>query len=264
MTTTTTPADQSKEEYPAHRKFVGPPEKYDLASAGQFNLLTALGLREEHSFLDIGCGSLRGGRLFIPYLKPGKYCGIEPEQWLIDQGIDTELGRDLVRLKQPSFSNDTNFTLTTFGRKFDYMLAQSIFSHATQTQIRRCLSEVKKSLEPTGIFAATFFPGETNYEGDAWVYPGCVYYTLEYFSKLVADERLACRPLTWTHTNQQKWVGITHADYANSFEDVADTARIGVLEQEVGALKGKLNTLQSLHGLKFLKKINRTFFGKKK
>ena len=128
---------QNGEEDAPHRAFVGPPDRYDLASAGQFSLLAGLGLREEHTLLDIGCGSLRGGRLFLSYLKPGKYFGIEPQQWLIDQGSEVEVGRDLIRLKKPTFSNDTNFTLTTFGRKFDFMLAQSIFSHATQAQIMR-------------------------------------------------------------------------------------------------------------------------------
>lgn len=255
--------EQTKPEYAPHRKFVGPPEKYDLASAGQFSLLTALGLREENTLLDIGCGSLRGGRLFITYLKPGKYFGVEPEQWLIDQGIETEVGRDLVALKKPSFSNDSNFTLSSFGRKFDFMLAQSIFSHASQAQIRRCLSEAKKVLEPSGIFAATFFPGETNYEGSGWVYPGCVYYTLEYFTKLAADEGLACKPLNWTHTNQQKWVALTHPEHADQVPELADVARIGVLEQQVQATSRKLNELQRLAGLRLLKKINRVFRGKK-
>ena len=208
----TTSQETSSKAHAAHREFVGPPEKYDLASAGQFSLLTALGLREEHTLLDIGCGSLRGGRLFIAYLKPGKYFGIEPEQWLIDQEVETELGADLIRLKQPTFSNDTNFTLTTFGRKFDYMLAQSIFSHATQAQIRRCLSQVKQALEPSGVFAATYFPGETNYEGTQWVYPGRVCYTVEHFRALAAAEGLLCRTLNWTHTNQQTWVAITHEE----------------------------------------------------
>lgn len=44
-----------------YRAFVGPPEKYGVVSAMQFNLLTFLGLREDHYLLDIGCGSLRGG-----------------------------------------------------------------------------------------------------------------------------------------------------------------------------------------------------------
>jgi SAM-dependent methyltransferase len=258
---TSTPAGTASEEHPAHRAFVGPPEKFDLASAGMFNLLTALGLRQHHSFLDIGCGSLRGGRLFIPYLEKGNYFGIEPEQWLIDQGVETEIGKDLARLKQPSFSNDTNFTLTTFGRKFDYMLAQSIFSHATQAQIRRCLAQAKLSLEPAGIFAATFFIGEKNYEGTQWVYPGRVCYTAEYFNGMADAEGLQCRLLNWTHTNQQQWVAITHRENTEALPDIADTARTGVLEHEIAALKDRLDVLQKLRGLKILKQVNGLFKG---
>jgi SAM-dependent methyltransferase len=250
----TPPATQ---DYAPHRKFVGPPEKYDLATAGQFSLLAALGLREDHTLLDIGCGSLRGGRLFIPYLAPEKYFGIEPEQWLIDQGIAAEVGRDLANIKKPAFSNDSNFTLTIFSRTFDFMLAQSIFSHATQKQIRRCLTEAKKALAPTGIFAATFFAGDTNYEGDDWVYPGLVYYTVEHFTKMAADAGLALKLLNWTHTNNQQWIAITHPEFINSVPDLADATRIGVLEHQLLAAKEKLSDLQNLKGLKFLRKINR-------
>ena len=114
-----------------YRAFVGPPEKYDLVAAMQFNLLTALGLREHHYLLDIGCGSLRAGRLFIPYLLPDRYCGIEPEQWLIEEGIEREVGQDLIKIKRPSFSNDPDFSLSSFDRTFDFLLAQSIFSHTS-------------------------------------------------------------------------------------------------------------------------------------
>ena len=34
-----------------YRAFVGPPQKYDLVAANQFNLLTSLGLREQALFL---------------------------------------------------------------------------------------------------------------------------------------------------------------------------------------------------------------------
>ena len=65
---------------PHYRAYVGPPEDYDLVAAMTFNLLTTLGLRQHHSLLDVGCGSLRIGRLLIPYLNRGKYFGIEPNQ----------------------------------------------------------------------------------------------------------------------------------------------------------------------------------------
>ncbi len=72
--------------------YVGPPQDYDFMGATQFRLLTTLGLRDHHRLLDFGCGSLRAGRLLIPYLNPGNYYGIEPNRWLIDDAY-RERGR---------------------------------------------------------------------------------------------------------------------------------------------------------------------------
>jgi GT2 family glycosyltransferase/SAM-dependent methyltransferase len=189
-----------------YRAFVGPEDKYDLVAAMQFNLLTRLGLRDHHHLLDVGCGSLRAGRLFIPYLLPGRYFGIEPEAWLVREGLERELGRDAERVKSPAFSHDRDFTLTTFGRPFDYVVAQSIFSHAAPGQIERCLSEAAKVLKPRGVFAATFFEGEADYDGHDWVYPGCVLYTLAGMKRMAAGQGLECRRIDWPHPNGQKWL----------------------------------------------------------
>jgi SAM-dependent methyltransferase len=247
----------SKAAYPDHRQFVGPPEKYDLASASQFNLLTLLGLREHHFLLDIGCGSLRAGRLLISYLLPGRYFGIEPEQWLIDQAIENEVGRDLVRIKTPTFSNDVDFTMTTFGRRFDYMVAQSVFSHATQAQIRRCFSQVRQALEPDGVFAATFFEGDSDYEGDEWVYPGRVHYTMGHFQAMAVEHGLRCRRVNWTHTNEQTWVTLVHEDRAVDLPEIADAARVSVLEHNLAEMRQKVAEVQSMAGFKVLRKLNR-------
>lgn len=193
-----------------YRAFVAPAEKYDLVSAMQFNLLTFLGLRKRHYLLDIGCGSLRAGRLFIPYLLPGRYFGIDPEQWLIEEGIKRELGEDIIRIKRPVFSYDNNFSLSIFNQKFDFILAHSIFSHASERQIRRCLSEAKKVMKLTSIFAATFVKGEKNYTGDEWVYPDCVTYTLEHMTTLVNEQGLICKPINWPHPNNQTWIVIVN------------------------------------------------------
>ena len=109
--------DDSKAQ--GYRSFVGLPEAYDLVGANQLNLLTYLGLRENHTLLDIGCGSLRAGKLFLPYLLPERYFGIEPEKRLIEEGVKNEVGEDMIRIKKPRFEHDDNFTLGVFGRKFD-------------------------------------------------------------------------------------------------------------------------------------------------
>jgi hypothetical protein len=62
--------DTIKKDY---RSYVGPSDEYDIMGATQFNLLTSLGLRENHTLLDFGCGSLRAGRLFITYLTKSRY-----------------------------------------------------------------------------------------------------------------------------------------------------------------------------------------------
>lgn len=193
-----------------HRAFVGPPEKFDLIAASQFHLLSLLGLREDHTLLDIGCGALRGGRLFMTYLLPDHYYGIEPEQWLLDAGIEHEIGRDMLQLKRPTFNRDREFTLTAFQREFDYLLAQSIFSHAAPSQLRRCLSQAKLVLAPEGVFAATYIPGATSYDGDSWVYPGPVEYTFDDIHRVAQSVDLACISLDWPHPNGQRWVAFYH------------------------------------------------------
>src|SRR6476660_10600545 len=84
-----------------YRAYVGPPDDYDLISAMTFNLLTTLGLRQHNTVLDIGCGSLRAGRLLIPYLNIGNYTGIEPNKWLVSEGVQHETGQDQIRIKRP-------------------------------------------------------------------------------------------------------------------------------------------------------------------
>ena len=95
-------AMQTKERrYPKHREFVGRPEAFDYLGGRHFMMLFALGLREHHRLLDFGCGSLRSGRLIIPYLASGNYYGIEPNQWLVRAGIQDELGESVLRAKEP-------------------------------------------------------------------------------------------------------------------------------------------------------------------
>ena len=201
------------DDVPRYRSWVGPWFKYDLVGAMQFNLLTHLGLREHHFLLDVGCGSLRAGRLFIPYLLPGRYFGIEPEAWLVEEGIENELGRDAVRIKRPTFSHIDDFRLSSLGQDFDFIVAQSIFTHAPARQIRTCLTEAKKVLTPDGTMAATYFEGPDNHQGDEWLYPGGTAYRQEFMVALAAEAGLDLAPLDWPHPNKnQRWLLIRHTD----------------------------------------------------
>lgn len=188
-----------------YRAYVGPPEKYDLVSAMQFNLLVQMGLREYHTMLDIGCGSLRAGRLFLPYLLPEKYYGIEPQKWLVAQGIKNEIGKDMIRIKKPKFRYAEDFSMDKFNVKFDYMIAQSIFSHASPRQINMCLDKVALCLKKDGLLFATFVNGVNNYEGDEWVYPGCVEYCETRMEQFAKDSGMSFKIVDWAHPNGQTW-----------------------------------------------------------
>lgn len=204
-----------------YRAFVGPPERYDLIAAMTFNLLTTLGMREHHRVLDIGCGSLRVGRLLIPYLRAGHYTGIEPNRWLVEEGIERETGRDLIALKTPRFLFAAGAAELAPEPQFDYVFAQSIFSHCGLDLIEHWLRDVHPRLQAEGVFVATFFPGPADHAGRGWSYPANVRYRTDTIAALAAEVGFAFRPLDWTHPSQQ-WVLLTKGGYDVGWLDGPD------------------------------------------
>lgn len=199
-----------------YRAYVGPPEKYDRVASMQFNLLTALGLREAHSLLDIGCGSLRAGKLFIPYLLPGLYYGVEPNKWLVNEGIAREIGHDLVRIKQPQFSFNGEFDFSGFNQNFDFILAQSIFSHTSQGQMLQCLKNAAAVMHPRSIFAATYLAGTTDYKGQDWAYPESIRFRWRTIREQAFKAGLEAHHVVWPHPTGQTWV--VFAPYGSDFD----------------------------------------------
>jgi cyclopropane fatty-acyl-phospholipid synthase-like methyltransferase len=125
----------------------------------QFDLMIKCGLQPHHKLLDIGCGYLRGGYLFIPYLNVGNYYGIDKEPWLLKCGIGMIEYEGLWN-KSPHISLVENFNIDHFNTKFDFMLAQSVFSHLSPGYIYQCITNVLPWLQDNGKFYATFFPGD--------------------------------------------------------------------------------------------------------
>ena len=186
-----------------YRAYVGPPEDYDLIAAMTFNLLTTLGLRQHHSLLDIGCGSLRIGRLLIPYLNPGKYFGLEPNEWLVQDGINREVGRSQVEIKRPTFFfSSLTETIAQAKIAFDFALAQSIFSHCGLDLIKGWLSAISRSLAHNGALVATFLIGEEDSARTGWIYPECVNYRPATLERAAADANLRFEILDWKHPRQ--------------------------------------------------------------
>jgi SAM-dependent methyltransferase len=188
---------------PHYRAYVGPPQDYDLIGAMTFNLLTTLGLRQHHSLLDVGCGSLRIGRLLIPYLNRGKYFGIEPAEWLVAEGIKHELGETVIQIKQPTFFfTDSPEIVVREKVPFDFALAQSIFSHCGLDLIKSWLSAISRSLAEDGALVATFLSGEEDSSRTGWVFPECVNYRPSTLERAAGDVNLRFEILDWKHPRQ--------------------------------------------------------------
>jgi SAM-dependent methyltransferase len=170
-----------------HLNFVGVREEYDLMGAMQFSVMCALGLRDGHRLLDIGCGSLRAGRLFIPYLAPGNYTGLEPNRWLVEEAIDRELGRELMALRAPTFLHNETFDVS--GQEpFDFVLAQSIATHTGPEMTRALFGSIRDALAPSGVAAVTFIHGPRDTGREGWEYMGVTPYR--------RSTRVACAGIT--------------------------------------------------------------------
>jgi SAM-dependent methyltransferase len=189
-----------------YHSFVGPSQQYDLMGAMQFSLLYALGLRSRHRLLDIGCGSLRAGRLFIAYLDKGRYSGLEPNKWLIDDAIENDLGREIMGIKSPTFAHNDQFDVSSLG-DFDFILAQSIASHTGPAMTRLLLRSIEQGLRPGGKAAVTFIHTSLrDNPTEGWFYPQCVKYRRETIDRWIREAGLVGTPMAWFHPRQTWWV----------------------------------------------------------
>ena len=179
-----------------YRAYVGVPERYDELAAMQFRVLTDLGLREHHKVLEVGCGSLRFGRLLLPYLLPDRYVGVEPEQWLVQDGIRHELGETIIQVKKPQFCFDAECDFAHFGRAFDYIMIQSVVTHAPFDWVERCAHRLSAVVAaPDGVVVGTYSEGPADYRGGEWAYPECISYRQETLQELFLSVGLTWRTL---------------------------------------------------------------------
>lgn len=205
---------------PHYRAYVGPPEDYDLISGIVFSLLFAAGMRETHRVLDVGCGSLRIGRLLIPYLRPRGYYGIEPNEWLVEEGLAKEVGADLAARKQPAFRYVDDFSADGFGVPFDWIFAQSIFSHTFDDLAIEGFQGLAAGLGPDGLLFATYREGERQ-EGSGWLYPGCTDFQWAHIEGFLDQADLQGVRLAWPHPRQQ-WFVAGRADQADRMHGLAE------------------------------------------
>ena len=180
---------------------VGPAEHFDLISAMAFGLLTPLGLRERHTLLDIGCGSLRVGRLLIPYLGSGNYVGLEPNEQSLRIGAHRHVGEDLIRIKKPALIPSADPAEVPADRPYDFALAQSVFSHTGPKLTEGWIECAGARLAETGALLATHVPGP-DIAPEGWT-EGFVTHSDESMATRAEANGMRFMPLEWRHPNQR-------------------------------------------------------------
>lgn len=122
----------------------------------QFDYLRDHGLRPGHRMLEIGCGNLRAGRLFIDYLDAGNYYGIDisPDILFAAQATLVEHG---LRDKLPHLTPVRDLTFAFLpDEHFDVVHAHSVFSHSPIEVIEECFAHLPRIMKPDGWFDFTF------------------------------------------------------------------------------------------------------------
>src|SRR5487761_1611125 len=122
----------------------------------QFDYLVSHGLKPEMRMLEIGCGNLRAGRLFIGYLDAGGHYGtdISPDILLAAQRTLTSEG---LQDKVPDLTvvDDLKLSFLPAGY-FDVVHAHSVFSHSPVDVIEECFGHVGRVMKPGAFFDFTF------------------------------------------------------------------------------------------------------------
>ena len=175
---------------------------WDRLGQLQFDYLVGKGLEPHHHLLDVGCGPLRGGVHFIRYLERGHYFGVEKDPLKLEAGRDVELPLYGLVEKEPTLVVMEDFDFPSLGQRFDYAIAQSVFTHLPINKIIRCVMRMEQALVPGGKFFATFYE---NPEGKRNLDP------------------VEQKPGLWTHFDQDFF----HYDFA-TFEWIASGTSLDV------------------------------------
>lgn len=163
-----------------HKHFVG--GMWDRIGSLQFEYLKSKGLKPHDKLLDVGCGSLRGGVHFIPYLDPLHYYGFDLNMSLIQAGLDIEVKKLGVSHKVDvrNFSASKGFKYAPDWPSMDMALAISLLTHLNYKSVCTCLKNTAQMLKKEGRFYATIFEvSEESAEGAFEQSPGIITYPIK-------------------------------------------------------------------------------------
>jgi ABC-type polysaccharide/polyol phosphate transport system ATPase subunit/SAM-dependent methyltransferase len=181
-----------------HRRAVG--GQWREGGEWQYDFLRSQGLTPSQFVLDVGCGSLAGARLLLPFMEPAHYWGFEINRALFDAGVTVELKRAGVIAERGHFIVNDRFDLGESPYRYDVAIANSFFRRLPLHRIARCIAGVMAKLKPGGRFYASWFdnPDASNFDpiarpGGVVSYPDAEPFHYPYELLAAVCDSLGCR-----------------------------------------------------------------------
>lgn len=117
------------------------------------------GLHQNSYLLDFGCGALSSGINFINYLDSSRYFGVDISEKAI------ELGHSRILEQNLSFKNPVLYSfieeVPSFEIKFDFIFANSVFTHMPLNDIQDAILHLVKYLKVGSCFYSTLAASST-------------------------------------------------------------------------------------------------------
>ncbi len=131
-------------------RLVGPAYCWNELVQYQYDILTRLGVRPEHSLLDIGCGALTTGLKLIPYLGRGQYVGVDLRSQPLIEAYRL-IAKHALADKNPTLIQSASFGREEIGnRLFDFVWMSQLSYILDDALMSKFFEHAQKRLKPKG------------------------------------------------------------------------------------------------------------------
>jgi len=139
----------------------------------EFDFLKKEGLNRQSVFVDYGCGSVRLGRVLIPYLASGHYHGVDMTDTFYKLGID-EFDQQLIQEKKPYLAVINKNTIAELSKKhIDFIFSSAVLYHIPEKEIKNYFANIIALMDEGTIAYVDFTdaPERKQLSKMTWLYP---------------------------------------------------------------------------------------------